>query len=48
MLIFLKVTGAIALSWFWVFSPMIFFLGFAVIFWAAVFCLAARKMGKGE
>lgn len=46
MLIFLKLTSVIALSWFWVFSPMILLIGFAVIFWAAVFCLAARKLRK--
>ena len=48
MLIFLKVTGAIALSWFWVFGPMILLVSFAVVFWAVVICLAARKIGKGE
>ena len=48
ILIFLKVTGAIALSWFWVFGPMILLVSFAVVFWTVVICLAARKIGKGE
>ena len=46
VLIYLKVTGVIALSWLWVFSPMILLIGFAVIFLAVVICLAARKPRK--
>ena len=48
MLIFLKLTSVIALFWFWVFSPMILLIGFAVIFWAVVICLVARKGGKNS
>lgn len=44
-----KIFGAITWSWFWVFSPLLFYFGIGMtVFFAALFILIQQERKKGK